>query len=157
MEGNQGDVTRVDSRTLNLPSGLIRAELEGLYGTNVLSDMKEIIDLYDIYERGAPFPVETQGDYVPANLKYKSISALVNKEARFLFSKPPDFWVDVNIGNSKEEREQAKAYSSIYQRLVDKVIEQNNLKGNLMKAAMSMWSFTLQMVSSRVRPATFSV
>ena len=88
MEGNQGDVTRVDSRTLNLPSGLIRAELEGLYGTNVLSDMKEIIDLYDIYERGAPFPVETQGDYVPANLKYKSISALVNKEARFLFSKP---------------------------------------------------------------------
>ena len=49
MEGNQGDVTRVDSRTLNLPSGLIRAELEGLYGTNVLSDMKEIIDLYDIY------------------------------------------------------------------------------------------------------------
>ena len=24
-------------------------------------------------------------------------------------------------------------------------------------AAMSMWSFTLQMVSSRVRPATFSV
>ena len=135
MEGNQGDVTRVDSRTLNLPSGLIRAELEGLYGTNVLSDMKEIIDLYDIYERGAPFPLETQGDYVPANLKYKSISALVNKEARFLFSKPPDFWVDVNIGNSKEEREQAKTYSSIYQRLVDRVIEQNNLKGNLVKAA----------------------
>ena len=60
------------TRVLNIPSSLITAELEGLYGTNVLQDMQNTIALYDIYENGADFVAEGSKDYVPANLRYRT-------------------------------------------------------------------------------------
>lgn len=50
---------------LGIPPGLIKAELEGLYGTNVLQDMRDIISLYDIYENGAEFPKDVNKDFTP--------------------------------------------------------------------------------------------
>lgn len=125
------DVTRL----LNIPAGLIKEELEGLYGTNVLQDMYETIRLYDVYEHGAPYVQEGQLDYTPADLRYKTTRSLLDKEVRFLFSKSPDFYVDVDLSGNKEEREAAKDVGTIYQTLIDNVLEENGFKNALLKAA----------------------
>lgn len=123
------------TRLLNIPSSLIKAELEGMYGSAVLRDMYEIIQLYDVYEQGVKYPVETNKDYTPADLRYKITRALLDKEARFLFSKSPDLFVDVDLGDTKEQRDKAKEASTIYQDLVDKVLKENNFRSALVQAA----------------------
>lgn len=120
---------------LNIPASLIKSELEGLYGSNVLKDMYEVIALYDVYENGASYVQEVNTDYTPADLKYKTTRSLLDKEARFLFSRAPDFYVDVDLGEGKEERERAKAAATVYQTLLDKVLEENGFKNALLKAA----------------------
>ena len=123
------------SHLLNVPSSLIKAELEGMYGSAVLRDMYEIIQLYDIYEKGVQYPVEGTKDYTPADLRYKITRALIDKEARFLFSKSPDLFVDVDLGDTKEQRDKAKEAATIYQELVDKVLKENNFRPALVQAA----------------------
>lgn len=127
----QVDVTRL----LNIPAGIIKAELEGLYGTNVLRDMYEVIRLYDVYEHGASYVQEGSLDYTPADLRYKTTRALLDKEVRFLFSKPPDFYVDAEAYNSKEERKRAKDAAGVYQKLIDNVLKENSFDNALLKAA----------------------
>lgn len=130
------DSIQVDmTRLLNIPTGLIKNELEGLYGSAVLRDMYEIIKLYDVYEKGAQFVVDTTQDYVPADLRYKMAASLLNKEARFLFSKSPDIWVDVQLGDTVEQHEAAREAASVYQELVDRVLEKNQFKNALLQAA----------------------
>ncbi len=129
------DVSVEVSRLLNVPSSLIKAELEGMYGSAVLRDMYEIIQLYDIYEKGVQYPVEGTKDYTPADLRYKITRALIDKEARFLFSKSPDLFVDVDLGDTKEQRDKAKEAATIYQELVDKVLKENNFRSALVQAA----------------------
>ena len=128
-------ITKETSRILNLPNNLIKNELEGLYGSAVLQDMYDSIKMYDIYDRGAEFLTDSTPDYVPADLRYKTSRALLDKEVRFLFSKTPDFYVDpVSVGTMKES-EQAKQNITIYQSLIDEVLAQNNFPLLLLKAA----------------------
>ena len=123
------------SRVLNVPDSLITAELEGLYGTNVLQDMKDIIGLYDVYEKGAEFTAEASTDYTPAKLRYKKAKSLINKEVRFMFSKTPDFFVDTPMTDNKAENERNKNASTIYKELVDVVLARNGFALSLLKAA----------------------
>lgn len=123
------------SKILNIPSSLIQGELEGLYGTNVLADMYETIQLYNVYEHGASYTQDKNLDYTPADLRYKTTRSLLDKEVRFLFSKSPDFYVDVDLGDNKEEREAAKDASTVYQTLIDNVLEENNFNDALLKSA----------------------
>lgn len=125
------DVTRL----LNIPTSIIKAELEGLYGTNVLRDMYEVIRLYNVYEHGAPYTQEGNLDYTPADLRYKTTRSLLDKEVRFLFSKPPDFYVDADLSGDKAEREAAKDAATVYKTLIDNVLEENNFNNTLLKAA----------------------
>lgn len=123
------------SRVLNIPNSLITAELEGLYGSNVLHDLQEIISLYEVYEHGAKYKVESSTDYVAANIRYKKTKSLLNKEVRFLFSKAPDFYVDTPMGDNKTENQRNKEASSIYKQLVDNVLNENSFPLALLKAA----------------------
>lgn len=116
----------------NIPQSLIKTELEGLYGTQVLEDMNDIIELYNIYEQGADFDMEGNGDYTPADLRYAISRSLLDKEVRFLFSLPPDFYVDVDL---TEDKDKAKEDASVYKDLVDKVLKSNNFPQSLIKAA----------------------
>lgn len=129
------EVSKAANRVLNIPNGLITAELEGLYGGNVLQDMYEIIKLYSVYEDGADFTTEGGQDYTPAKLKHKKTKSLINKEVRFLFSKAPDFFVDTPITNNKAENERNKSASSVYKQLIDTVLEKNGFSLSLLKAA----------------------
>ena len=121
------------ANSLRVPFSLISTELEGLYGSQLLAEMQEIIGYYRVYEKGADFKTEgSKGDYIPSDLRFKQASTLVNKEARFLFSRSPDLWVDVPVeGNDKA----AKEANTILQNLVDRVMEKNHFRSKLLKAA----------------------
>lgn len=128
------NVTEV-TNLLNIPPSIIKTELTGLYGANVLQDMYEVMQLYKVYESGADYVRDNNTDYTPADLRYKTTRALVDKEARFLFSKSPEFWVDVDLGDDKESREQAKEAATVYQELVDNVLQSNKFRAAVLKAA----------------------
>lgn len=128
------DAMDVVAAYLKVPMGLISTELEGLYGSQVLAEMKDIIGYYDVYEKGAKFLTEgSKGDYTPSDLKFKQAASLVNKEARFLFSHSPDLWVDVP--SEKDNREQAKKDNTVLQNLIDAVMDKNHFRSKLLKAA----------------------
>lgn len=122
---------------LQVPRNLISQELTGLYGTHVLREMGEIIQYYDVYENGADFNSEgSNGDYEPTDLRIKQAASLINKEARFLFSKKPDLWVEPTfIPGDTESAQVAKDNATIMQAYVDKVLEKNKFFSKLIKAA----------------------
>lgn len=122
-------------RVFDVPKSIISTELEGLYGTSVLQDMQNIISLYEIYEHGAEYTAEATKDYVPADLKYKKSKSLVDKIARFMFSKTPDFFVDTPVSDNKAETEANKEASNTYKRLIDAVLYENGFSSALIKAA----------------------
>jgi hypothetical protein len=121
----------------NVPTQLITSEIEGLYRHDVLAELGEIIKLYDVYDHGAQFTTEgNNGDYVPADLRFKQSAALINKQARFLFSKKPDIWVSVvHDPNNKAEVEQAKEMGTITQAYIDTVLKKTHFFSKLLKAA----------------------
>lgn len=123
---------------LRIPWNMISEELEGLYGSSLLSEFKEIIRYYDIYEKGADFAAEAKADFTPSNLRFKESRKLINREARFLFSKSPDFRVNVPYDKGSENepaKEAAKAQTSIMQGYVNNVLEKVNIRSKLVKAA----------------------
>ena len=113
-----------------VPRNLITEELSGLYGSQVLAEMGQIIKYYDIYDNGTDFPVSDTKNYVPANLKYKKIKTLIDKEARFLFAKPPEYKI-----NPVEPSEQTNSACSAYQSYLDAVLKDNKITNKMVKAA----------------------
>ena len=136
MSNKEPDMVIYESY-LQIPRSLISEELTGLYGNRVLKEMGEIIEYYDIYENGANFNSEgSNGDYTPTDLRIKQAASLINKEARFLFSKKPDIWVDPVFTPGDEKSVQAaKDNATIMQAYIDKVLDKNKFFGKLIKAA----------------------
>lgn len=126
-----------ETRLMNLPNSLIKAELDGLYGSKVLEDMYHTLRMYDIYEHGSDYTTDSNTDYTPANLRYKTTKALIDKEARFLFAKSPDFYVEVDTDNdgSVDHKSDTKEVSTVFQDLIDRVLSENSFPGSLLKAA----------------------
>lgn len=122
---------------MGVPQNLISEELEGIYGTTVLAELGEIIGYYKVYEAGAEFTAEgSNGDYQTSDLRYKLTRNLINKEARFLFSKTPDFLVKVDKSRVSEDTKKAlDEQESQLQTLVDKVLKANHMSSILLKAA----------------------
>lgn len=124
---------------LRIPWSMISEELEGLYGSTLLSEFKEIIGYYDVYEKGASFiPESAKADFKSADLRFKECRKLINKEARFLFSKHPDFWVRVPYDKEADDQNvklKAKAETTILQNFVDSVFKATGLYAKLVKAA----------------------
>ena len=88
-----------------IPYALINAEVSGA-AKDTLDELTQICKYYKVYKKGASFTVEgTNGDYVPAKLKYKMAASLINKEARFLFAEPPDVTVEPkgDVGKTTED------------------------------------------------------
>ncbi|TQO59353.1 hypothetical protein, partial [Paraclostridium bifermentans] len=70
---------------------IIKSELEGLYGSEVIKEHSDIINLYDIYEGPGQDWVVDEEDYIPTKKKVNYIKKLIKEEARFLFGKAPTF------------------------------------------------------------------
>lgn len=106
------------------PINLINQELESIYGKVVLSDMSENIKLYEVYERGSKFTADNK-DLTPSQLRYKIAKTLIDKQTRFLFSKP----VDVKV-MSKDT-----AGASEIQNVIDDIMEKNKFHHKLIQAS----------------------
>lgn len=124
---------------LRIPWTMVSEELSGLYNANLLAEFKEIIGYYQVYEYGATFTPETaKADFIGSDLRFKESRKLINKEARFLFSKHPDFWVNVPYDRASADdttKEQAREQTTILQSYIDSVFEKTNLYSKLVKAA----------------------
>ena len=112
----------------NFPYFVIRNELE----SSTHEYEKELVDIkkaYMIYEQGAKFtPEGSCADYLSSDIQYKISSTLINKEARFMFSRMPDINI---IANTSEQQSEVEQYAT----LVRKVLERNNFQSYLLKSA----------------------
>lgn len=122
-----------------IPTSLISEEISGIYGSALLSNIQKILGYYEIYDKGAGFTAEgTNGDYIASDLRFKQAASLVNKEARFLFSKRPDVWVTVSYDKEKateQQREEIKQKNSVFQTYIDTVFDKTRFFAKLLKAA----------------------
>lgn len=117
-----------------IPYALINAEIAGA-AKDTLDELTQICKYYKVYKKGASFTVEgTNGDYVPAKLKYKMAASLINKEARFLFAEPPDITVEPK-GDAGKITEDAKIALTIMNDVVKTILDANKFEDVLIKAA----------------------
>lgn len=117
-----------------IPYALINAEIGGS-AKDTLDELTRICKYYKVYKKGASFTVEgSNGDYVPATLKYKMAASLINKEARFLFAEPPDITVE-SKGDVGKITDDAKNALTVLNDLVKTVLDKNNFEEALIKAA----------------------
>lgn len=132
--GTEKDVTHLRGRSLYgpIPASLMQEELAGLYGSDVLAEISQIVGFYDVYDKGADFVPEGSADYIPAKLSYKQIRKLINKTAAFMFARPLDFDV---ITVNQDDNEEAKNKVTILQTFLNKVLEKNMFNGKILKAA----------------------
>lgn len=120
----------------SIPYALINSEFRNSTLANeFLAELTLIKRFYNIYRNGVDFTAEgTHGDYVPASLRYKMASSLVNKEARFLFGETPD--VNIKISNEITViSNEMKVELGKWNALVRKVLKQNHFNDILLKAA----------------------
>jgi hypothetical protein len=117
-----------------IPYALINAEVSGS-AKETLDEFTDICRYYKVYKKGAKFEVEgTNGDYVPAQLRYKMAASLINKEARFLFAEPPDITVE-SKGDVGKTTEDAKKALTIINDLIKTILDSNKFEEALIKAA----------------------
>lgn len=117
-----------------IPYQLIREE-SGTTAQDIIDDIEKVCLYYKIYKKGKDFYVEgTNGDYVPARLKYKMCASLINKEARFLFAEQPDITVGPK-GDLGKETPESKQALTIMNNLLKTVFDKNKFQDILIKAA----------------------
>lgn len=115
---------------------LIQQELHGIFGSETLRDMKEILALYNIYEEGAEFDIDSgSGDYIPADHRFKIIRSIIDKEARFLFSQPPVITLEDTGGQQRDEDGKIVNRLESNQSLVESVLTGNHFNSKLVRAA----------------------
>lgn len=126
--------TKVLSAFNRIPYALINAEAIGST-KETLEELTTIAGFYKVYKKGADFNVEgSNGDYIPATLKYKMAASLINKEARFLFAEPPDITVEAK-GDVGRITDEARDSLTAMNALVKAVLDANKFEDALIKAA----------------------
>lgn len=118
-----------------IPYSLINAEVGAEVAHDTLEELTQICKYYKAYKSGVEFAVEgTNGDYIPASLRYKMAATLINKEARFLFAEPPDIKIEPK-GDVGKATQGAKDAITVLQDLIKTVFEKNMFEDKLIKAA----------------------
>ena len=107
------------------PFNMLKAELVGVYGTELLNDLNKIIKCYQVYERGADFNSEGAKDYTPSDMRFKLAKSLINKEARFMFAQTPS----ITIRTSDKAIKTAETQS-----YVEEVLKKNKFGIKLLRA-----------------------
>lgn len=130
----ESSTTEVLTAFNRIPYALINAEL-GSATQDTLAELTQICGYYKVYKKGASFTVEgSNGDYIPAKLKYKMAASLINKEARFLFAEPPDIKVEAK-GDVGKVTEEARNALTVMNDLVTTILGRNLFEDALIKAA----------------------
>lgn len=115
----------------NLTRALINKELTGIFNTETLRDMQDIMKMYKIYFEGAEFNTDkSSNDWLPAQWHAKRIKSLIDKEARFMFSEPPDIRVkDLKADTSDNSR------VDVNQQVIRTVLKKNRFTSKLVRGA----------------------
>lgn len=117
-----------------IPYALLNKEVEDNAG-DVRAELTEICQFYKIYKKGQDFAVEgSNGDYVPATLRYKMTASLINKEARFLFAETPDITIEPK-GDVGKVSQEAKDNLTAWNDLLKSVLDANTFEKILIQAA----------------------
>lgn len=123
------DITRVVDNFFAI-SAIIDGELHGVFQSNYKIDFQDILNMYKIYFEGAPFDIDTTDiDWIPTKLQLNLAKVLIDKTARYMFSQPPDIWVQTV--DAKHDVD----YVSANDRLIKEVLKRNNFDSKLVKAA----------------------
>lgn len=105
-------------------------ELNGIYNQSVLKDMREIIELYEIYDKKGQDWVITEGlDYEPTKLITNKVKNLIKEEARFMFSRTPE--ISVKAVDKKDNEEAEKTLNN----LIRRILKKNQFSNKLIMAA----------------------
>lgn len=134
----QADLAAANTKKISayetLPYNLIQSEIVG--SSKVFQqELNEIMEYYEIYHKGTSFVLEgTNGDYVAADLKYKLAAQLINKQARFLFSKSPDIVINAKSEIGKATPEMQRQLT-IYNDLIKTVLDKNMFEKDIIQAA----------------------
>ena len=124
----------VFSAYTKIPYALINSEIDG-GASDILNEFGNIMGFYKEYKKGVEFEAEgTGGSYVAAQLRYKKVATLINKEARFLFGKVPDINIESD-GDVGKVTNESKEMLTTYQTLVNKILRGNKFENILLKAA----------------------
>lgn len=136
MIGYNQEIVARQLKEFAFTQSLIQQELHGIFGSETLHDMKEILALYNIYEEGAEFDMDsTTGDYVPADHRFKIIRSIIDKEARFLFSQPPVITLEDTQEQQRDSDGKLINRMESNQALVEKVLNANHFNSKLVRAA----------------------
>ena len=106
----------------------IQTEITGLYGNEVIKEMNEIINLYDIYDGKGQEWNNDELDYIPTKKRTNYIKKLIKEEARFLFGKTPDLNVQSENENEEAKVEEINNY-------IGKILKDNLFTEKLVKGA----------------------
>ena len=106
----------------------IQTEITGLYGSEVIKEMNEIINLYDIYEGKGQDWFKDEKDYTPTKKRTNYIKKLIKEEARFLFGKTPILEVESLNDNEDSKVEELNNY-------IDNTLKDNLFSEKLVKGA----------------------
>lgn len=118
----------------NIPYSLLYDE-SSCSVQDTIDEINQICKFYKIYKKGKDFTVEgTNGDYVPAKLKYKMAASLINKEARFLFAEQPDIKIEPK-GDVGKVTPETKTALTVMNDLLETVLSKNKFEDILIKAA----------------------
>lgn len=102
-------------------------DLESSIRQDLFKEFAQIKKYYREYEAGIDFTTEGHhNEYTPSMIKYKKSRSLIDKEARFMFSKTPS----IEILAEGDESTQ-----TLYTNLVEKVLKDNHWKEKLVKAS----------------------
>lgn len=73
----------------------VLSELNGIFAQNVLADLSEILRLYSYYDgSGQMWHTDGDLDYKPTKHITNLIKKIIKKEARFMFSRPPEIYIE---------------------------------------------------------------
>lgn len=117
-----------------IPYSIINSEVDGST-SEIFAEFGRLVECYKVYKKGINFTAEgTGGYYTAAQLRYKKVATLINKEARFLFGSTPDITIETD-GDAGQITEESRAMLTTMQNLINKILEKNKFESILIKAA----------------------
>lgn len=106
-------------------NNIINMELQGLFPGDRLEEMNEIINYYKQYEGEELDWIKVSTDYIATEKKTNYIKKLIDEEARFMFSKPPYF--NINIEGNEEAETKLNKY-------IARTLKKNLFNNDIIKA-----------------------
>ena len=132
--GSNSEYVSNQMKQFGVTRALINKELTGIFNSETLRDMNHTIRMYSVYQLGAGFDVDVNGnDWVPTIWKSKNVKTLIDKEARFMFASPPS--IAVRDGNNSDDSPNNKNRIQPNEDFLMSVLNNNKINNKLVKAA----------------------